>query len=543
MNIQRKNTSFRVKESIPTAELQQTPFLDFFHAVQPDSEYEKSVWELATILFDQQDCEAYGIPKHQSERHGSRLRKERFITFWQNHCRGDAEQSAIKSADAEKAVALLSANEKVEACEALAQGKNYRLATLVAQIGGNAEVQGEIASQIQAWRDLNVLSEMSEPIRAIYSLLAGETCICEGKRAQHVEDKASTFPISKRFDLDWKRAFGLKLYYAIKTDDPLEEAVAAFASDIKEREQAKPGEDVMYSLLQLYAASKFSQPIPPLENILLPQKTAPSAMTARLSFQLYFALTSFFATSTNNAAADTATKLFAAQLDAAGEWLWALFALIHNNDAQDRQQQIQSLLSAHARDIHADPPHDSNSTWRTLIEEFKIPEPWIWEAKALYARTRDCDRVREANYLVKAGHWLEAHNVLKRVVGPECVVAEEWAQLQGLIEAFKPGKTKIDDWSLGGQVYLDYLSIVMEYVKGKEEVKVLERLLEGLRTLIRDAEKQGLQHGESEKERFLQKVALQEMREVVGREIEILKEKVSHIALRERERERERVAY
>ena len=532
MLLHRERTTFTQENNTPNASMQHTPFTDFYNAVQPDSEFEKSVWELASILFDEQNSEAYGVPRNQSHDFDSKIRKDRLIDFWRRICRDDANKAASNSSSHEqRAIACLTAKDKESACESLVQGKNYRLSTLVAQIGGHRVFQEEIASQIKAWRDLNVLSEMSEPIRVLYSLLAGETCVCEGKKAQHIEDKASTFSISDFFGLDWKRAFGLRLYYAIKTDDPIEAAVKAFDADLEDKETAKPGEDVMYALLRLYAASKLSQPMPSLESTLLPQNTDASAMTARLSFQLYFALTTSFPSSTNHAAADTAIKLFAVQLECAGEWLWAMFALVHISDPQERQRQIQALLSCHAKDIHADPPQDSNSTWRILTEEFKIPDFWLWEAKALYARTAEHDRIREANYLVKAGQWAEAHEVLNRVVGPECVIGEEWAQLQGLLEAFRPGKAKIDGWGLGGQVYADYLSLMLEYVEGKEKVKVVERLLESLGTLLRDLTRGSASQGDEQDETFTRRVALQEMSSIVSKEIEVMKEKVSGSAL------------
>ncbi|KAG8531068.1 uncharacterized protein KY384_004425 [Bacidia gigantensis] len=508
------------------ATTRQAPFNDFYQAAQPVSAYERSVWGLAAILFDDQDSTTYGIPKSEQGKYDARIRKDRLAAFWQQICEEEAETNAreLQSAE-ERAIAFLSANKVGKACETLLQSKNYRLATLIAQIGNNGTMHTEIASQISTWRDLNVLSEISEPIRALYSLLAAQTCTCEGKKAQHIEDRANTFSISERFNLDWKRAFGLRLYYAIETNDPIEVAVAAFAEDIKNDEPKKPGDDLLYALLQVYAASKKWLPFPSLAHILLPQTQEPSALTARLSFQLYCALTGRFPDSADSTVADTISTQFAVQLDAAGEWLWALFALIHISDPTNREQRIKALLAHHAGDLVADPPHDDR--WKDIIDIYKVPETWLYQAKALRARAVDHDRLREAGYLVKAEQWVDAHEVLKRVVGPDCVIAEEWDKLQGLLTAFRTSKEKIRGWELGGQVYADYWGIVTEATGGREKGKVLKGLMECLPALLRDVEKGRESEGKNEKELFREMVALEEMKRVTEREVAVMEEQGS----------------
>ena len=508
------------------AAIQQTPFRDFAIAVEPDSDYENSVWSLASILFDDQDCTSFGVPASQKDKYDSRIRKDRLITFWQGLCDDSAQRAADEASNAEeRAIAHLSVNKIFEACEALVQGKDYRLATLVSQIQGDHALHEQISAQVEAWRDLNVLSEMSEPIRALYSLLAGKTCVCEGIGTKHIEDKARTFPLSERFGLDWRRAFGLRLFYSITTEEPIEAAVVKFADDLKDKEPAKPGDDIFYTLLQLYAASKGEQPTPSFAHNLAQPTTSPSPLTARLSFQIYHAATVRFPSSSDAAAADTLATTFATQLDEAGEWLWAMFALLHLSDPAQRQQYIQALLAHHAKDIDADPQAIDRGTWTTLIDELKIPESWIWEAKALYARAVDGVRMIEAECLVKAGNWSQAHDVLTRIVGPECVIAEEWTLLRGLLDSFKAGKENIDNWGLGGLIYEDFLDLVSGEVGDKKRRTVLNRLLETLPTVARDLEEERKKHDvdANEKEMFRQMVALQEISRVVGQEVLALK--------------------
>ncbi|KAL8709553.1 MAG: hypothetical protein Q9225_007431, partial [Loekoesia sp. 1 TL-2023] len=150
----------------------------------------------------------------------------------------------------------------------------------------------DMASQINEWRDLCVLSEMTEPVRALYEICAGNVCICEGKKGP-IEDQAKTFAISQRFGLDWRCAFGLRLWYAIKTEAPIQDAVKLFHEDMRSDEPIKPTppfladeselpwaddkgtsrKDIQWGLLKLFAASKNAVTPKPLADIILPHNT------------------------------------------------------------------------------------------------------------------------------------------------------------------------------------------------------------------------------------------------------------------------------
>ena len=518
------------------AEPRQTPFKDTAILVQPDSTYEKTIWELASILFDGQGSEGYGVPVAEKAHYDHRIRKDRLISLWERLCGDSARQAVSKAQTAEeRAIAHLSAHNVAEACDALVKGKDYRLAILVSQIGGGQIERDEMVTQLGAWRDLNVLSEMTEPIRAIYSLLAGNACVCEGRKGPS-EDRARTFVISERFDLDWKRAFGLRLYYAILADEPIEAAVVKFANDLQADEGKKPmpwfiedqsvhtswqdpnssqREDILWGLLKLYAASKSALSTPSIAETFAPHNTTGNPLDTRLSFQLYHALTLRFpsAPASNPFQADALAWTFATQLDSAGEWLWAMFALLHLSSRPQRHMALQSLLAFHAADIHTEP---ANEHFQTLTQNLRVPVDWIYEAKALFARSVEGDHVKEVGYLLKAGNWDEAHRILKTEVGPTAVIEEDWDMLQGILNAFHPGRDTIQDWGLGGQVYEDYLSLISEInIDEREKNDLLGRLLGALPNMV-----QGSKVG------FREMVAVQEISGVVGKEVLALKEKV-----------------
>ena len=516
------------------AALQQTPFKNIALRVQPPSQYEQSVWELASILFDDQNPEAYGVPAAHKATYDHRIRKDRLILFWKRQCQDTAMKAVSAAQNAEeRAIAHLSANNVVEACDALVQGKDFRLATLIAQIGGDQIMRDDVAAQIAKWRELDVLSEITEPIRALYSLLAGDTCVCEGKKGPS-ENRARTFVISDRFNLDWKRAFGLRLFYAILAEDTIEAAVLKFEHDLQSDESRRPvpwfveqgtgaqwddpkaaqREDILWGLLKIYAASKSALPTSSLAGILAPENITGNPIDARLSFQLYHAITAHFPAISDPSKADYLAQTFAAQLDSAGEWYWALFSLLHLSSSRQRHMAIQSLLVQHAEAV----PSDTKSElFNTLTEVCKIPVAWIWEAKALYARSVLQDHVQEVDFLIKAQDWKEAHGVFRKEVGPSAVVEQDWDTLQDVLDSFKDCKEQIAEWGMGGQVYDDYLSLT-KGVKGDEKAELLLRLLDALPMIMRGG-KWGLK----------ETVAVQEISGLVAKEVLAMKAKVSQI--------------
>ena len=518
------------------AKLQQTPFKNIASLVQPPSQYEQSVWELASILFDDQNSEAYGVPGSHQTAYEHRIRKDRLIHFWKRQCQETAMKAVGAAPNAEeRAIAHLSANNIVEACDALVQGKDFRLATLVAQIGGDQIMRDDMTAQITKWRELNVLSEITEPLRALYSLLAGDTCVCEGKKGPS-EDRAKTFVISERFDLDWKRAFGLRLFYSILAEDPIEAAVVKFEHDLRSDEGKKPvpwfvekntgapwedtkaaqREDILWGLLKIFAASKSALPANSLAGILAPENITGNPIDARLSFQLYHAITARFPALSDPSKADYLAQTFAVQLDSAGEWYWSLFSLLHLSSYRQRHSAIQSLLVQHAEAISSD---TNSELFQTLTEVCKIPVAWIWEAKALYARSVLQDHLQEVEFLVKAQDWKEAHEVFQKEVGPSAVVEQDWDKLQAVLDNFKDCKDQIAEWGMGGQVYEDYMSL-MKGVKADEKEELFLRLLGALPNMMRGGKRE-----------LKETVAVQEISALVGKEVLAMKQKVSRFTV------------
>ena len=507
---------------IPYAVAKVVPFKTGSSTEVPTS-YEGLVWELASILFDDDGNNSSSSEQLAGFEH--RMRKDLLSTFWSRICQ-DQALTAVASAPTaeERAIAYLSMHKVMEACDALVEGKDFRLAILVAQIGGDAVMHADMATQIGTWRRLNVLSEMTDPIRALYEILAGNTCVCEGKSKTATEDHVETFVISERFSLDWKRAFGLRLWYAIQDDEPIETAVRKFTTDLQDKETKRPlpwfshdaisspwddkhseeREDLLWGILKLYADTKDDLSTTRLVDVIMPQNATGNPMDFRLSFELYHALSTRFPAQSDPARADQLAWEFATQLEAAGKWHWTIFVLLHLSNPLQRQKALLTILTHHASDIsESDIEH-----LQILTDTFKIPEAWIWEAKALYARSVLEDHVKEVDYLLRAKNWNEAHKTLCRIVAPQAIIEEDYETLFQLLENFER-KDKVSDWNLGGQVYQDYVHFIKGIDGGMRPV-VLKRLLGSLTALVQDR---------PGRLGFAEMVAIREMSAVVGKAI------------------------
>ncbi|KAM0251552.1 hypothetical protein ACHAP5_001559 [Fusarium lateritium] len=499
---QDKLTDIRIVDHVPYASLNASQLQDVFHQQDlndPSSMQEKHVWELASILFDPIDNASQ--PEHL-------IRRSKLSQFWSLLVDSASSTTVgLAGSSEEKAVACLAGHRIIDACKHLLDGKNFRLATLVPLIGTSDDAKKEMREQLKAWHESKMLSEFSESIRTIYELLSGNACVCEGMKGVPVEDRLDSFVISKKFGLDWKQAFGLRLWYSIAQQDDLATAVQGFKNDIDQEREYLPlpwyidqgikplwddvnserRQDLLWGLLQLYANETTD-----LEAVLRPENSQLSPLDMRLTWQLGLALASsgkvsFGEDSTEKA--DAATLAFASQLTSAGEWLEAVFVLLHLSKPLARKMAIQEHLARHAGLIG----DENSAAFVVLTEKFQVPSLWIWEALALYMRSVKKDAYSEVQCLLRAGSFVEAHRVLVNEVAPLAVVERDYANLAALISQFEGRQEVISDWRLGGEIYSFFLSLVQHRARHETTPQaVLEKLLGGLHAMDEEAGESGV---------------------------------------------------
>ena len=401
----------------------------------------------------------------------------------------------MAASNEEKALAALAGHRIADACKHLLNGKNYRLATLVSLIGSNDDVKRDTRDQIKEWQQANVLAEFSEPLRALYEILSGNVSVCEGSKGGSSENRVESFIISKKFGLDWKQSFGLRLWYAISTDSHLADAVERYQADVRQDRELPPlpwyidsgigglwkdplqsqREDLLWGLLKLYSDKHAD-----LEAVLRPENSQLSPLDYRLSWQLGRALTATGRVSFGIDAqekADAATTSFAAQLTNEGSWLEATFVLLHLTDPEVRTKALQEHLSRHAGLIGS----ETSDNFKRLTEKLKIPARWIWHAKSLYMRSVRHDSAGEVHCLLRAESYAEAHRTLVKEVAPATVIERNYDGLTELLRQFEGKQNAVPDWNLGGEVYKAFLQLVGHQRRREDPPRgLIAGLLEGL---------------------------------------------------------------
>lgn len=426
---------------------------------------EQTMWSLAQILFESQDPDV----------DENATRKRLFAQLWKSVVTPSALNHGEKAeTKEEKALAHLSNFEVWGATEALLDGNDSRLATAIAQIGGDADFRSAVKQQIDHWRETNDLSEIPARIRALYELLAGNTCISQGTGGKGPENEAETFNISKKFGLDWRRAFGLRLWYGILSEEPLSAAINSYEADLKSGREVIPPvpafaeksalvdgvdsrQDILFGLMKIYTTKTIDIPA-----VLSPENTSGDPLNTMLSFQLMQALSVrgiIPAASTLSSFSDSLTETLVAQLSAQSETLHqAVFAALHFTSATKRAHTVQSLLAQHAGSISlAEDGPDFEYLTRTL----SIPARWIHIALAQYALAVRGDAALQSHHLLAAGDIEGAVIVLARTVAPLAVIEERITELRTILVPFKSSTApKLAAWRDGAGLYADFAELV-----------------------------------------------------------------------------------
>ena len=484
-------------------------------------EHERLVWELASILFDHVKAP---IDMQDEPDAVEKLRRDNLSRFWEHMVHEQTNNAvAMAGSSEEKALAALAGYRIPEACKYLIEGKDFRLATLVALIGTSGEVKRDMREQVKEWQDANVLSEFSQPIRALYEMLGGNVCACEGTKGA-LENRTDSFVISHRFGFNWQQALGLRFWYATSVESSIADAVERYKEDVDQDKELPPRpwfvehgiktiwndqnqdkrEDLLWGLLRLYSEQGMD-----LEAVLRPENSQLSPLDYRLCWQLGQALTSTGRVSFGENAvekADAATISFSAQLTNEGSWLEAAFVLLHLSDASARSKAIKDHLSRHAGLIGTE---DSNS-FRRLAVDFKIPTQWIWHAKALYMRSVKKDSKAEVQCLLRAESYADAHRTFVKEVAPATVIERDYDALADLLQHFEGRHSRVPDWNIGGEIYKAFLQLV-GYERRREQPPpgLVNSLLEGLPAM----------HGNTPKAGIIEYAALTDMASVVAKAV------------------------
>ncbi|SNX84755.1 related to Nucleoporin nup189 (SonB) [Melanopsichium pennsylvanicum] len=524
LSVQLQHTDIEMDEDgVPAAYTDfSTRFRHFASSFEhKDRSFEASLWRLGVALFDEIDLHIpEGAPAATAERFRN-MRRKAALSDWLRHTvAGTVETEARSHIAASRRAALLfsylSGNQVERAVNAALDAGDLRLATLIAQAGGDEEVRADISEQLLTWRKEGVDAHIARDHRRVYELLSGNVLVSQGTDSRTTKD-----PIDQVNDLaiceglDWKRAFGLFLWYESPYEAPLEHSFERYEAQISPsasshtgiapplpwyRESSSLGatrlrqllqkaggydRDALFELLKLYVDPTFG-----LESALDACSFGQSKIDARLPWHLYNLLSRVLQRrdfsdrielgfqnddmdesdkpkmSGNSARADTLCSSYAHQLELIGKWRWSAFILLHLELGESREAAVKALLSRNV--AHLD------SAKEFLCDQLRIPESWLYEAKSYEARARD-DRYEEYQLLLKAKNFTSAHNVASRYLAPEAVIRGDHELVSVLFSPFfleveGDPQNEIAGWADGAALYIDY-------VAASREIPILDTML------------------------------------------------------------------
>jgi len=468
-----------------------------------DRSHEANLWRLGVALFDEIDLRLpRGSPENLADRI-SEVRRKLALSKWLEDAVAPSVDHDLVSAPAngpEKIFTFLSGNQIDRAVQAAIDGGDMRLATLISQIGGSEEFRAEMQRQLDEWSKYKVNPLISDGYRRLYALLAGIMDVSEGD-ASRGADGCKDVIISA--GLDWKRAFGLRLWYGNPFEHTIVDVLAAYASDLEAQARIapakplpayieKPGKlakewtmgtepsDILYGLIKLY-----SDPALSLDDVLRARDCSASPLDARLQWHLALLLSwalkkRDFADrdgTAYSAVFDGITSAYAAQLEEVGEWTDSAFVLLHLQIAETRGQALKALIHRH--------PNPSTAERAFLLDYCQIPQTWLHEAKAAELAAKD-DVYGEFKACLEAELFERAHRLLLSKLAIEAIVRGDHALLKrlcGMLEGNEP-----EGWEYGGkvchvsfrhkarsicthlQLFLDYLEINEDLVRVHTQV-------------------------------------------------------------------------
>jgi nuclear pore complex protein Nup98-Nup96 len=238
------------------------------------------------------------------------LFRRRALSAWLRDAVAPSIETALRDAPLappeRTALIYLSGYQISKAANAAADGGLGHLAALITQAGGDDDLRAELRAQLEIWREERADAFVDADTRRIYALLAGLVGILPGSGGPGPE-RCPDLNVGE--GLDWKRAFGLRLWYGIPQDGTVQDVWEAYRTSLDEEPETtaapkswyiegRPSKDtmapwkyqdslpdVLYTLIRLFADPSFG-----LSDALVPLSFGPSPSDVSMSWHLYVLL-------------------------------------------------------------------------------------------------------------------------------------------------------------------------------------------------------------------------------------------------------------
>ncbi|KAG8907639.1 hypothetical protein FRB99_003101 [Tulasnella sp. 403] len=449
-----------VPVAIPNANLRFADYAGLFSG--DDRSHEAMVWRLGAALFDARRTFLAENVTYEVETVVKTVRAKAALSDWLATSVSPAVEEDLRreslATDARRALIMLTGHQVERASETAMNGGDLSLAMLIASTGGDEASRGYLLKQLEVWRKQNADAFIDPAYRCVMGLLAGRPNVGE----VGVDD--------------WKRAFGLCLWYGTALEESGEEALQLYTERFEGEEGVVPrptpwykesgstakglqwtkrteisAYDALYQLMRLSVDKTFA-----LEDVLVPEGYFPSPFDHRLPWHLYVLLSSIMRVRDfqdrleigrggngddlnegvmgTSVRAQSLTVRYASQLEYLGRIEEAIFVLLHLEQPEGRTQTIKELLVRHAGE---------------------------WDEASLALRALYDNNTFEAyQSFMTAGLEDMAHDIAVSELAPEIVIRGDVMLLHQLFAAFAPSKVK--NWHERGLLYLQYAECMLD---------------------------------------------------------------------------------
>jgi nuclear pore complex protein Nup98-Nup96 len=349
LDLNLSRTQIDIIDGVPYAVINpSTRFRDFSNLFDAgDRSHEANLWRLGSALFDEIDLHLSDDTDPDLVDRIRDIRRKMALSDWlEDAVAPSVDKDLVNAGDDQpaKTFALLSGNQVERAVQATIDGGNLRLATLVAQIGGNEAFKEEVKKQLNDWTKYKAMGHIGKGYRKLYSVLAGILDVTPGEGGVGISE-----------GLDWKRAFGLRMWFGGNLEDNIGSVLEEFTTSLNrphppamprppyiespaagssEKQWNMPTQptDILFGIIKLYSDRAVS-----LDSTLRARDASPSPTDVRILWHLYEVVSRAMARRDfedrdeegYSALADGLTRDYASQLEVGGLWTWAAFVLLH----------------------------------------------------------------------------------------------------------------------------------------------------------------------------------------------------------------------
>ncbi|KMT15924.1 hypothetical protein BVRB_3g051110 [Beta vulgaris subsp. vulgaris] len=451
------------------------------------------VWELIKVLFSERETSGqtvFGVEDHEEDMmldgKASRseiepdalpLMRRAEFSYWLQESvyhRVQEDLSCLSESDDLEQIFLFLTGKQLDAAVELAASRgDVRLACLLGEAGGSMVNRSDVAQQLELWRingmDYNFIEK--ERIQ-LFELLSGNIhSALAGK------------------SIDWKRFLGLLMWYELPPGTSLPAVFHTYQHLLVEGkapypvpvyidegpveetvEVATEGRyDLAYYLMMLHASeddkfdglksmfSAFASTNDPLDyHMIWHQRGILEAIGAFSSSDL-----------------NILDMAYVSQLLCLGKCHWAIYVVVHMPYRED----FPYLHATVIREIlfqYCD-TWSSQEEQRKFIVELGIPSQWLHEAMAVYSQYYG-DLPKALEHYIQCFCWQKAHSIFITSVVHSLFLSAEDSEIWRLATSLEDHKSEIEDWDLGGGIYISFYLLRSSLQGDDSDINKLETL-------------------------------------------------------------------